>query len=303
VKLFWENNKFRRVIHLSPSSNIALLRSAPGFSQFHSYCSQFSTAPTETGQEDAPMFCLPTTMVTDDEASATDHDEDDDTSLTGFPQRRHPDIPDEVFTEARESEVFQDRMTVAFDSGQDISNVQLTRLVEDDEAQLNNPQAELLLWHYRLGHLPFGRIKKLAQRGDLPSYLKDARTPRCASCMFGKAHRRPWRTKAPPNKQTIPPPTAPGAVVGVDQLISATPGFVGQMRGILTKRRYTVSTVFVDHYSGLSYVHPQLSTATEDTLEAKRAFERFAAAHGVSIRHYHANNHIFDSKLFIQEVH
>jgi hypothetical protein len=90
--------------------------------------------------------------------------------------------------------------------------------------------------------------------------------------------------------------------VGVDQLISATPGLVGQMRGILTKRRYMVSTVFVDHFSGLSYVHLQLSTATENTLEAKGAFERFAKLHGVTIKHYHADNHIFDSKAFVEEV-
>jgi hypothetical protein len=63
-----------------------------------------------------------------------------------------------------------------------------------------------------------------------------------------------------------------------------------------------VSTVFVDHFSGLSYVHLQLSTATENTLEAKGAFERFAKLHGVTIKHYHADNHIFDSKAFVEEV-
>jgi hypothetical protein len=76
------------------------------------------------------------------------------------------------------------------------------------------------------------------------------------------------------------------------------------MWGSLTRRRYMVSTVFVDHFSGLSYVqHLQLSTDAEHTLGAKRAFERFAKAHGVSVCHYHADNHIFDSKHFVEEVH
>jgi hypothetical protein len=304
VNLFWKSNRFRRAIPLSPGSNIALLRSAPGFQQFSNFCAHFDPGDNDPLHEQH-LYCMPTTIVSDDEHTDDEGaaEEDDDQSLSAPAQRRHPDLPDEVFNHRPATDAFQDRLTVAFDNGQDISRQQLARLVEDDEAQYANPTAELLAWHYRLGHLPFGRIKKLAERGDLPTYLKDARVPRCASCLFGKAHRRPWRTKAPPNQYTVPPPTAPGAVVGVDQLISATPGLVGQMRGTLTKQRYTVSTVFVDHFSGLSYVHPQLSTATEHTLEAKRAFERFAKAHGVLVRHYHADNHIFDSKLFVQEVH
>jgi GAG-pre-integrase domain len=138
-------------------------------------------------------------------------------------------------------------VAVSFDSGANIDKIEMRRIVEDDQVQYATPQAELLAWHYRLGHLSFYRIQKLAERGDLPAYLKDAKAPRCASCMFGKATRTPWRTRAPVNAMTVPPATAPGAVVGVDQLISATPGLVGQMRGILTKKRYTVSTVFVDH--------------------------------------------------------
>ena len=58
----------------------------------------------------------------------------------------------------------------------------------------------------------------------------------------------------------------------------------------------------MDHYSGLSYVHLQLSTAAEHTIKAKKAFERFATAHGVAVRHYHADNHIFDSRSFVDEV-
>jgi hypothetical protein len=121
--------------------------------------------------------------------------------------------------------------------------------------------------------------------------------------MFGKATRRPWRTRAPVNQLQVPPATAPGAVVSVDQLISSTPGFVGQMRGSLTLQRYKVSTIFIDHFSRLSYVHNQLSTAAAHTIEAKRAFERFTKVHGVLVRHYHADNHIFDSDAFITEIH
>jgi hypothetical protein len=48
----------------------------------------------------------------------------------------------------------------------------------------------------------------------------------------------------------------------------------------------------------LSYVHLQKSTNTDETVEAKVAFERFANANGVKILHYHADNGVFaDNKL------
>jgi len=142
----------------------------------------------------------------------------------------------------------------------------------------------------------------MVKRGDLPKSLLDCQVPVCAACEFGKATKRPWRTRAPLNKKVVPPITGPGAVVGVDQLISSTLGFIGQMRGILTQKRYTVSTVFVDYYSGYSYVHFQLSTSASETILPKRAFERHAKLYGVNISHYHADNHIFDSKAFVEEV-
>jgi hypothetical protein len=46
-----------------------------------------------------------------------------------------------------------------------------------------------------------------------------------------------------------------GQVVLVNQLKSTVPGFVGQMKGWLTNHQYHMATVFVNHYSRLSYVH------------------------------------------------
>jgi hypothetical protein len=56
--------------------------------------------------------------------------------------------------------------------------------------------------------------------------------------------------------------------------------------------------VFVDHFSWLSYVHLQQSTSGEETLQAKRAFEAYANSHGVTIRHYHADNGCFIEPTF-----
>jgi hypothetical protein len=59
---------------------------------------------------------------------------------------------------------------------------------------------------------------------------------------------------------------------------------------ILTRQRYTVSTIFVDHFSRLSYVHLQRSTSADDTLQAKRPFEASAKTQGVVVKHYHADD-------------
>ena len=96
----------------------------------------------------------------------------------------------------------------------------------------------------------------------------------------------------------IPPVTSPGAVVSVDQMESAVPGLIAQMKGFITKSRYNIATVYVDHFSGLSYVYIQKGSTVAETVEGKRAFERYAKNHGINIRHYHADNGIFEAQGF-----
>jgi hypothetical protein len=200
------------------------MRSAPSFERYHAFCSEIG----QTSREVA--------LVTDDDAGShtgstksSDWSASDGDSVSHVEERRHPDIPDYVFQQGQ----------------QEKRNERHEIPIEDIDVQARTPRAELLAWHYRLGHLPFSKIKQMAKRGDLPSYLSTCQVPKCAACLFGKATRRAWRTKAIPNAQTIPPATAPGAVVAMDQMISSTPGLIGQMKGFLTHQRYTATTVAV----------------------------------------------------------
>ena len=77
--------------------------------------------------------------------------------------------------------------------------------------------------------------------------------------------------------------TEPGQIVSVDQLESPTPGFIAQLKGTLTKQRYKYATVFVDQYSRLSYVHFQRTITSDETVQAKIAFERYLQERGVHI--------------------
>ena len=90
----------------------------------------------------------------------------------------------------------------------------------------------------------------------------------------------------------------PGQVVSVDQLISPTPGFMPTHRGKPTTLCYTGATVFVDHFSNYAYVHLMSMLSAETTVKAKQAFEQIAHQHGLCIGHYHADNGLFNTKVF-----
>ena len=133
----------------------------------------------------------------------------------------------------------------------------------------------LLNYHKWLGYLPFVHLKILAHARLIPR-----------ACLYGKSHWKPWHatgTKQAKLRQA----TAPGQVVSVDQLQLPTPGLIPQAKGTLTTHRYTGTTVFVGHYLDLTFVHLHESLSSAETVQAELAFEQFAAAHSIQIKHYH----------------
>ncbi len=173
--------------------------------------------------------------------------------------------------------------------------------IEDDgeDQHPSNSASEFLKFHLKYGHATPGRLQEMARQGIIPRRLASCDVPVCSACQYGKATKRPWRQKTSNNNSEVARVTRPGQVISVDQMISKTPGLIAQMRGFLVRQRYTACTVFVDHYSNLSYVHMQKSTSAKETVEAKLAFERFALQHGVVVRHYHADNGVFAAREFV----
>jgi hypothetical protein len=55
-----------------------------------------------------------------------------------------------------------------------------------DEFQDLHPKQEKLLWHYKLGHVPFSTINRLAALGDIPKRIAKAAEPMCSACMYGQ---------------------------------------------------------------------------------------------------------------------
>ena len=58
-------------------------------------------------------------------------------------------------------------------------------------------QQEFFSVNYKLNHLPFTIMLQIAKMSILPCRFFKLRNdfPPCVSCLFGKAHRRPWRQK------------------------------------------------------------------------------------------------------------
>ena len=278
ILLTWNGGDNKRTIRLSRNSNVGILKSAPSYSQATAFIAEIiTTIPNPF----ADMTCFPAAEKLDS-FDTDDSNNNDDATITTSNRSMDKTVSTTVnfhddFTDSNDAATFP-------------------------EKALSDEEAELLRWHLRLGHTSFDKLRVMAGNGDIPKRLADCKVPKCAGCLYGKMTRRPWRTKQAPSKVAPTPINAPGDCVSVDQLESTSPGFIGQMKGALTNKRYRFATVFVDHFSRLSYVHLQQTNSSIETLEAKRAFEKFASAHAVSIKHYHADNGRFADNLWLADI-
>jgi hypothetical protein len=301
VMLVWGQRKYRRRIPLD-KSNVATFSTTAGCKKFRVF--QACLEAVESDGDDATAYtAFDATLIVDDEEdfredpSSGDEDADDDASIVPIQQPtrgpgRADDDDDPGYTKTTgHHETSYDKYTATVDD------------VEDDEFDGKlKPTSEILLWHYRLGHIPFSRLQTMAKAGLLPRRLSECRVPKCASCIYGKMTRRAKRSKNEASKISARTITGPGSCVSVDQLESSTLGLIAHMKGTPTIQRYRCATVYIDHYSRLSYIHLQKQLTSEETVQGKVAFEKFCEARGVTVKHYHADNGRFADKGFVNHV-
>ena len=282
ITLFWSQRRYTKTVPLDPTTNVGLTTTSPGARSFRAFCATLERP--ETKQENI----FTTHIILDDE------DESFQPKDPVEPQHTKEGSNEEIPLPIQDEAITQPQTTVV-DLGP------ITHVIPDDpEPKSLDPQDELLRWHYRLGHLPFDRIKQLANKGQLPKRLLTCHTPFCAACQYCKMTKRPWRVKGD-DKGTAKTATYPGQVVSVDQLESTSPGFIAQLKGTLTQQRYRYATVFVDQFSRYMFVYLQKRITSQETVMAKNAFERAAEQRGVTITHYHADNGRFADNAFIQD--
>ena len=280
ITLFWAQRCFTETVPLDPNTNVGLTTTAPGARDFHSFCATVTTPETKQTN----IF---TTHIIPDE-------EDDES----FQPKDLVEIDTQEETEQVKP---QDEVMSQVPKASMVDMGPVTHVIPDDqEPTSHDPHDELLRWHYRLGNLSFDRIKQLASTGQLPKRLLSCKKPFCAACQYGKMTKRPWRVKGE-DKEATKTATKPGQIVSVNQLESNTPGLIAQLKGKLTQQRYKYASVFVDQYSGYTFVYLQRRLTSEETVMAKHAFERSANQRGVKVIHYHADNGRFADNAFIND--
>ena len=288
ITLFWAQRCYMKTVPLDTRTNVGLTTTATGDRSFRAFSDSIK-AP-ETIQPN--IF---TTHVIPD----NDEDSDNDESFQPTDPIEQPDSDTEDRADAsvKRVEVMtqEQPQTTMVDLGP------ITHIIpEDQEPTSLDPHNELLRWHYRLGHLSFECIRQLTRLGQLPKRLLTCKKPFCTACQYGKLTKRPWRVKGDDKKSTKVA-TRPGQIVSVDQLESNTPGFIAELKGKLTQQRYHYAMVFVDQFSGYSFVYLQQRITSEETVQAKHAFERVAEQRGVKISHYHADIGRFADNAFIAD--
>jgi hypothetical protein len=161
-----------------------------------------------------------------------------------------------------------------------------------------------LSWHHRPYQLPFKRLFQLARYKLLPKLILtcDAK-PLCVACQFGMAHQHPWCCK---NKVSgsirCSNKILPGDGTSVDQIVLVQPGLIPQMAGFFASDWIWGTTIFCNHFSNFVYVHLMWNFTLEETLQAKRAYEKVLAQAGRRAKHYHADNGRSSDRSLHQDV-
>jgi hypothetical protein len=199
--------------------------------------------------------------------------------------------------------------------------------VINDDAVLKNhnnnlspEQKELLLWHYRLGHIGFGKIQSFLQKprtsslNDMQSRIivpsnnkcSHCHPPMCSACQYAKQKR-----KNPPKTTIAKPLTATGLSddilnsgdrVSVDIYCSSTTGRLPHTFGReKSSLQFTGGAIFVDHATRLIHNTHQHSTTTAETVLSKHLFENYCDSFGVRIREYVTDNNPFHGTDWVND--
>ena len=137
-------------------------------------------------------------------------------------------------------EIFKETMSFALDRPSTLP------IKTRNEKKFKSVEAEFLQKHYDLAHLHPHKMQAMENKGELPKIFVRCKLPMCSACMYGKSTRKAWRRHTKDNTDESGKPKQLGELVSVDQLISLAPILIAQMCGILTTKRYTFSTLYVN---------------------------------------------------------
>jgi hypothetical protein len=198
--------------------------------------------------------------------------------------------------------------------------------LDDGNGNLKSSQKELLLWHHKLSHTNFAKVRLLTKNTQwirVSDIADDAlhvdailpmahSTPsaqetldcKCAACLMAKARRK---TPAKPSTIISTPAEmvlktddlVPGQCISVDHYVSPTRGRRVDGYGRAAHRDgYVGGAVFVDHASSKVFHQPQTDLSASSTIFGKQRVEDEAKSCGISVKKYHSDNGVFCSHEF-----
>ena len=159
-ELYWGQKKFIKTIPMDPKYNTPCFYLASSSAKFHLFNKHFETKFHNQFTGEHLTFA---TVILD--AGGEDNDShDDDASLLPFSQ------------DGSMAKDAKGKSTNAH-----IIPQELPKLDDIAITHIDNPQAELLRWHYRPNHLSFGVLQTIAKMSLLPRRLTQARVPKCSA--------------------------------------------------------------------------------------------------------------------------
>ena len=200
-------------------------------------------------------------------------------------------------------------------------------LLDKSNSNLSSAQKELLLIHWKSGHVDMRRLQtmmhptKALDSSDSRHNLcppvvfktKFAKThlcepPKCLACILAKMDKVSSgvsKVSARDDKfmALSKGKLAPGDEVSVDQYVVSEKGRLLRSFG----REPALSqlsgggTIYVDHATGRVFIFHQVSLRAGETLTGKRKFERMMHQAGHRVKKYHGDNGIFASAAFRQD--
>ena len=189
VLLVWGQQKYRKIIKFD-KSNVATFSTTPGGKEFRIFhaCLEAGQEVEEKEEGLQDVVAFDATLIVDDEADndATEPSQNISEDNESIIPIRQEDNQSGNTTSDSDDDAGYTKTTGHHDTSCDkYRNLAVVEDVESGafEGRLK-PTAEVLLWHYRLGHIPFSRIQTMAKEGLLPRRLSDCRLPKCSACIY-----------------------------------------------------------------------------------------------------------------------
>ena len=118
--------------------------------------------------QSAPSFAAAFANVVSDEEDNSAHDSDSSSASEGEEEIPH---------------LAQRPRPITFEAGTTLDVIPPDTIMEEQQS----PVQLFLYWHYRLNHLPYSQMVKMAKAGLIPKAIAKTRPPTCPSCRRGRA--------------------------------------------------------------------------------------------------------------------